>query len=225
MTMNTQTSDPFGHFQPKRQQVHPHQATNFLEALKESSHQPRPMNFEEAFKANSDRKAPTSFVDALKSSGARESTSESQISITDNAEYEQKLQEEREAREQERLVAQQQEETLLARMKARQEEVKKEIEGIRDAILKIAKSLGAVGHEFEKAAFQAPASPGKYHVSFFEKLREALEIVKKRLDDSASWMHTTNQRAKKMPYFWQQVQTSGAKYQFSSERYMQMGAG
>lgn len=222
--MTQQTSDPFGHFQPKRQTVHPHRATNFLEALKENA-QPRPTSFEEAFKANSDRKAPTSFVDALKSSGATQSTAESQISITDNAEYEQKLQEEKETREQERLLAQQQEETLLARIKERQEDVKKEIEVIRDAILNIAKSLGAVGHEFEKAAFQAPAHPGKYHVSFFTKLREALEIVKKRLDDSASWMHATNQRAKKMPYFWAQVQKSGAKYQFSSERYMQMGAG
>lgn len=223
--MTQQTSDPFGHFQPKRQQIHPHRATNFLEALKESSHVGQPMSFEEAFKANSDRKAPTSFVDALKSSGAAQSISESQISITDNAEYEEKLQEEKEAREQERLLAKQQEETLLARIKARQEEVKKEIEAIRDAILKIAKSLGVVGHEFEKAAWDAPANPGKYHVSFFTKLKEALEIVKKRLDDSASWMHATNQRAKKMPYFWAQVAKSGTKYQFSSERYMQMGAG
>lgn len=223
--MNTQASDPFGHFQPRRQTAQAHRATNFLEALKEQSQQKRPTSFMEAFQANADRRAPTNFVDALKSSGATQSTSESQISITDNEEYEQKLQEEKEAREQERLLAQQQEETLLARIKARQEEVKKEIEVIRDAILKIAKSLGAVGHEFEKAAFQAPANPGKYHISFFEKLREALELVKKRLDDSTSWMHATNQRAKKMPYFWAQVQKSGAKYQFSSERYMQMGAG
>jgi hypothetical protein len=198
---------------------------NFLEALKESSQQRRPTSFEEAFRANADQKAPASFVDALKSSGAKQPTTESQISITDNAEYEQKLEEEKKAREQERMLAKQQEEELFLRMKARQEEVKKEIEVIRDAILKIAKSLGAVGHEFEKAAFQAPANPGRYHVSFFAKLKETLELIKKRLDDSASWMHTMNNRAKKMPYFWTQVQKSGTKYQFSSERYMQMSAG
>lgn len=223
--MNTQTSDPFGHFQPRRQAVQPRHASNFLEALKESAHQQRPTSFAEAFQASADRKAPASFIDALKASGATERTSESQITITDDGKYEQELREEKEQRERERLLAKQQEEELLVRMKARQEEVKKEIEAIRDAILKIAKSLGVVGHEFEKAAWDAPANPGKYHVSFFTKLKEALEIVKKRLDDSASWMHATNQRAKKMPYFWQQVQTSGAKYQFSSERYMQMGAG
>lgn len=221
------TNDPFGHFsQHKKPQIE-RRATNFAEAFKEQSSRPKPASFAEAMRESASSRGPANFAEAMKASDARRQVSgESQITISDSEEYEVQHQEDEKRREQERLLALQREEQDRARFKARQEEVKKEIEALREAILKLAKSVQNFGLEFEKAAFTAPANPGAYHVSFFEKLKDTLELVKKRLDDSSSWLHTMNQRSKrKTPYFWAQVQKSGSKYMFSSERYMQMSAG
>lgn len=221
--MNTST-DPFGHFSPKPQlSRQTGRVTNFLEAFKENAGR-RPAetvsagNFLEAFKKSS-----LGRTDAVPTSG--DLRPGEVIPVSDAINIEETKRREEQAREQERLLARQREEEEQARFRAKQEQVMKQIEAIREAILKIAKKTQSVGWEFEKAAFEAPVNPGSYHVTFFEKLKSALEVVKKRLDESASWLHVYNKRKKNIPFFWQQVQKSGTKYMLSAERYMQMAAG
>lgn len=218
--MNT-ISDPFGHFAPKKPTAQ-RRVTNFLEAFKESATQrresDRPSNFLEAFKKSAGKQ-----VDVVPSSG--DLRAGVPLSVEQAVSYEEVERREREARQQERMLAKQHEEEEQARRKAKEEAVKKEIDALREAILKIAKATQNVGREFEKAAFETPVAPGTYHLSFFEKLKSALETIKRSLDDSASWLHTMNERSKKVPYFWAQVRKSGTKYMLSSERYMQMSAG
>ncbi len=216
--------DPFGHFTSKPQQSRQAgRVTNFLEAFKENAFK-RPVmeaaaggNFLEAFKKSALRK------DIVPTSG--DLRPGEAIPVSDAISVEESRRREEAARAQEALMARQREEEERARFKAKQEQVMKQIEAIREAILKIAKKTQNVGMEFEKAAFEAPVNPGSYHVTFFEKLKSALEVVKKRLDESASWLHVYNKRKKNMPFFWQQVQKSGTKYMLSAERYMQMAAG
>ncbi len=217
-------SDPFGHFSPKSQQpALARRVTNFLEAFKENAGK-RPTetvsagSFLEAFKNSASRR-----TDVVPTSG--DLRPGEAIPVSDAVSVEESRRREEEARAQEALMARQREEEERARFRAKQEQVVKQIEAIREAVLKIAKRTQNVGLEFEKAAFEAPVNPGSYHVTFFEKLKSALEVVKKRLDESASWLHVYNKRKKNIPFFWQQVQKSGTKYMLSSERYMQMAPG
>ena len=217
-------NDPFGNFSPKPQQpAQTRRGTNFLEAFKENAGK-RPAeivsggNFLEAFKKSALRR-----TDVVPTSG--DLRPGETIPVSDAISFEESRRREEEARVQEALMAQRREEEERARFKAKQEQVVKQIEAIREAVLKIAKRTQNVGMEFEKAAFEAPVNPGSYHVTFFEKLQSALEVIKKRLDDSASWLQVYNKRKKNMPFFWQQVQKSGTKYMLSSERYMQMAPG
>jgi len=217
-------NDPFGHFRPKSQQ--PRQTgrvSNFLEAFKENAGK-KPAEalpsggFLEAFKNSASRR-----TDVVPTSG--DLRPGEAIPVSDAINVEQSRRREEEARAQEMLMAQRREEEERARFRAKQEQVVKQIEAIREAVLKIAEKTQNIGMEFEKAAFEAPVNPGTYHQSFFEKLKSALEVIKKRLDDSASWLHVYNKRKKNIPFFWQQVQKSGTKYMLSSERYMQMAPG
>jgi hypothetical protein len=217
-------ADPFCHFSPKPQQPSAsRRVTNFLEAFKENAGK-KPAetvatgNFLEAFKKNS-----LKGTDVVPTRGDLQPGET--LPVADVISMEERRRQEEEARTQEALMARQREEEERARFRAKQEQVVKQIEAIREAILKIAKKMHNVGMEFEKAAFEAPVNPGTYHVTFFEKLKLALEVVKKRLDESASWLHVYNKRKKNMPFFWQQVQKSGTKYMLSAERYMQMAAG
>ena len=217
-------ADPFGHFNPKPQQSRQTgRVTNFLEAFKENAGKKPAENlasgsFLEAFKKSASRR-----TDVVPTSG--DLRPGEAIPVSDAISVEESRRREEQARAQEMLMAQRREEEQRARFRAKQEQVIKQIEAIREAILKIAKKTQNVGMEFEKAAFEAPVNPGTYHVSFFEKLKSALEVIKKRLDDSASWLHVYNKRKKNIPFFWQQVQKSGTKYMLSSERYMQMAPG
>lgn len=199
------TSDPFGHFSPK---------------VSKSSQPPKVKNFLEAFKEAA-VKRPAEPVAAAYG----ELRPNVNLNVGKAFEYEEAKKKEEEIRARERAMAQQREEEQKARFDTRQKEVTREIEALRESILKIAKSIGNVSLEFEKAAFIAPANPGIYHASFFEKIKQALEIIKKRLDESATWMHTFNQRSKRLPFFWQQVKKSGTRYMLSSERYMSTSAG
>lgn len=199
--MTNNTSDPFGHFSPAKKPQDQRRVTNFLEAFKESA------------------------IQHPSQTPAGELRPGVSFSVDQAISLEESRKREEQARQQERLFSQQREEEERARFKANQEQVKRQIEQLREAILKIAKSTHNVSQEIEKAAFDSPVSPGTYHLSFFEKLKTTLEIIKKRLDDSASWLHTMNQRNKRMPFYWSQVKKSGTKYMLSQERYMSTSAG
>lgn len=201
----TSTNDPFGHFAPKAQKpAQARRVNNFLEAFKESAVR-RPAE-------------PMATAYGELQPGTN-------LNVSAAFEYEERKKREEQIRIQERMMAQQKAEEEKARFEGRQKEVKKQIEQLRDAILKIAKSTQNVGMEIEKAAFEAPADPGIYHLNFFEGLKRALELIKKRLDDSATWMQTFNQRNKRMPFYWQQVRKSGTKYMMSQERSIATSAG
>lgn len=202
--MNTQ-NDPFRHFSPKQQKpAKARRVTNFLEAFKETA-----------------AKRPAKPVEAP----VAELEPGSDLNVAEAFKQEEAKKQERERLARERMLAKQREEEEQTRFAAKQKEVERQIEALREAILKIAKSTQHLSREVEKAAFETPVMPGTYHLNFFEKLKSTLEIIKKRIDDSASWMHAFNQRKKRMPFYWQQVKKSGTKYLLSQERYMSTSAG
>lgn len=117
-----------------------------------------------------------------------------------------------------------QQEKLL--FKRSEQEVKTEIQAILAELKQLALSSKKLAKEVQTAAVQAPVEPGAYHVSFFQKLRETVLLLRQRIDDSATWLETCNKRAsKKSGHYWNQFKKSGTKFLLSSERYMATQAG
>jgi len=117
-------------------------------------------------------------------------------------------------RQEERLVFKQEEQKTRLQIKAIQEELKKLVESTKDLV-----------KEVEVASKLEPVEPGVYHLNFFEKLKQAIIIFRKKIEDSASWLALFNQRAKKRGYYWTQFKKSGTKFLLSQERYMATQAG
>ncbi len=106
-----------------------------------------------------------------------------------------------------------------------EQQTKLQIQAIQEEIKKLAASTQNLAKEVQVAALQTPVNPGRYHVNFFEKLRQTIILIKKRIEESASWLATYNGKSKKQDFYWSQVGKSGTKYMLSQERYMSNSAG
>jgi len=104
--------------------------------------------------------------------------------------------------------------------KQEEEKVRLQIAAILEELKKLAAATKNLAKETKVANEQVPAIPGEYHISFFEKLRQTLILIRKRVEDSASWLAAFNQRAKKRNFYWAQVRKAGTKFMLSQERYM-----
>jgi len=109
--------------------------------------------------------------------------------------------------------------------KQEEEKTKLQIAAILEELKKLASATKNLANEVDIAAKQVPVEPGVYHLSFFEKLRETLVLIRKRVEDAATWLSAFNQRAKRRNYYWAQVRKSGTKFMLSQERYMATQAG
>jgi len=112
-------------------------------------------------------------------------------------------------RRQERIIWRQEEEKVHLQIAAILEELKK-----------LAAATKNLAKEVEIAAEQVPAQPGSYHLSFFEKLRQTLILIRKRVENASTWLAAFNQRAKRRNFYWAQVRKAGTKFMLSQERYM-----
>lgn len=107
----------------------------------------------------------------------------------------------------------------------REQEVKLQIKAIQEELKKLAESTEGLAEEVKVATMQASVEPGVYHLTFLERLKQAIQVFRKGIEDSRTWLALANQRAKKRSYYWSQVRKSGTKFMLSSERYMATSAG
>jgi len=107
------------------------------------------------------------------------------------------------------------------------QKTKQQISQIQEELKRLAASTNNLAKEIQVAAFQPVVNPGTYHISFFEKLKQVIREVRKRIDQSASWMSAMNSKNSKRQggHYWGQVQKSGTKFMLSQERYMSNSAG
>lgn len=106
-----------------------------------------------------------------------------------------------------------------------EQEVKLQIKAIQEELKKLAESTQGLAEEVKVATMQASVEPGVYHLTFLERLKQAIQFFRKGIEDSKTWLALANQRAKKRSYYWAQVRKSGTKFMLSSERYMATSAG
>jgi len=101
-----------------------------------------------------------------------------------------------------------------------QQQVKLQIQTLQQKIKQLAKEQTGLMKEAEKTAFQAVANPGVYHLNFFERLINLLELARKKISESKTWLQLCNQRSKRRNHYWGQVKKSGTKFMLSQERSM-----
>lgn len=108
---------------------------------------------------------------------------------------------------------------------AKEQETKAKVESLAAEVRKMASAVKELEDQVYVAASVSPANPGVYHETFFEKLISFVKSMTKNIKNSSVWLGTSNSRAKKNPYYWQQVKKSGTKFMLSEERYMSTQAG
>lgn len=106
-----------------------------------------------------------------------------------------------------------------------EQEVKTQIGTILAELKQLAASTKNLAKEVTLAAEQVPAEAGVYHINFFQKLRLALVELRKRVEESATWLAAFNQKSKKRNYYWGQFKKSGTKFTLSADRYMSTQVG
>lgn len=108
---------------------------------------------------------------------------------------------------------------------AKEQETKTKVESLIAEVRKMATAVKELEDKVQATAFIAPVTPGVYHETFFEKLISFIRAMTKNINSASTWLSTSSSKAKKNPYYWQQVKKSGTKYMLSSERYMATQAG
>ncbi|MCX6725825.1 MAG: DUF5660 domain-containing protein [Candidatus Shapirobacteria bacterium] len=119
----------------------------------------------------------------------------------------QKLEKFQQNRYQEQIVFNQENQTVQAKIK-----------GIVQELKSLAQSIKKLDKEIDKAIETVPAQAGIYHLNFLEKIREALMLMKKNVENASSWLEVFNQKSAKKHGYWQQYKKSGTQWSLSNER-------
>jgi hypothetical protein len=96
----------------------------------------------------------------------------------------------------------------------------REIETVRYELkiaLKELKSLTSTVDDIEDAVSQTPVKVGKYHRSFFNRLRQILKLFRQQISESRTWLDETFAKKRKRQ-FWAMFKKHGTSYGLSSER-------
>lgn len=104
------------------------------------------------------------------------------------------------------------------------EQLRKEIDGVRQELQMLVASMGKVEEQIEQAMMDNIVDGGVYHLNYFQKLKTWIRFMRKSMEDASAWLQLSSGRKSK-GYFWTQEAKSGSKYSMSQERNVQMGAG
>lgn len=103
----------------------------------------------------------------------------------------------------------------------------REVEAVRQELKKTVdelKELNTAVVEVEKAVSQAPVKAGKYHLSFFARLRVIIKLFRQQVSESRVWLEASFAKKKKRGY-WQMFKKHGTTFGMSSERVIATQAG
>jgi len=130
---------------------------------------------------------------------------------------------ERLIRMREHMIRQRQQTTETLVFSHKEESAKQEIEIIKEEIKTLVVQTGKLSSELvqaEKAVGgQIPdIKSGTYYVSFFERIKRLVQLAKKKITESRTWLGEFSGRSKAKSHYWGNVKKSGTKYMLSSER-------
>ena len=105
------------------------------------------------------------------------------------------------------------------------EQTQVQIKAIQEELKGLAGSVKNLDKEIDRAIDQIPVKPGVYHVNFLEKIKQAIILLKKRVEDASTWLEAFNQKSAKRHAYWSQFKKSGTQFSQSSERYVATSVG
>ncbi|MCX6792152.1 MAG: DUF5660 domain-containing protein [Candidatus Gottesmanbacteria bacterium] len=104
-------------------------------------------------------------------------------------------------------------------------QIKQQLEAVRAELSALSKSMHLLNTEIQKAVAEAPVMPGIYHVTFYEKLRSVLAMLREQIDDSRTWLALSAQRKQKKLGYWGMFKKHGTTFGLSNERSIATSAG
>lgn len=97
-------------------------------------------------------------------------------------------------------------------------EIRQKLEEIKSELMRLVKSSSILQAEFgEVAAGQAPVSPGKYHINFFEWVLTIIKQARIKVEDSGAWLASMKNKKGKKGY-WDMFKKHGTSFGLSNER-------
>lgn len=102
-----------------------------------------------------------------------------------------------------------------------------EVEAVRSELKRTVeelKELNTAVVEVEKAVALTPVKIGKYHLSFFGKLRAILKLFRQQVSESRVWLEASFAKKRKKQY-WSMFKKHGTTFGLSSERAIASQAG
>lgn len=103
------------------------------------------------------------------------------------------------------------------RISEEQARTKQQLDSLRAELIMLAKSVGKLNLEVEKAVKEVPVDPGVYHVNFLDRLKQVIQLIRKRVDDSNEWLQLSKSRKKQQGY-WGKYKKHGTKFGLSADR-------
>lgn len=100
---------------------------------------------------------------------------------------------------------------------AKDKQIQKQIEQIREELQKLAKQVVKYDQNIKQAIQTEVVKPGSYHLSFFEHIRQIIEVLRKNVTEANSWLSVFKKRSKSKGVFWTKSKTGGSAYMFSGE--------
>lgn len=98
------------------------------------------------------------------------------------------------------------------------QETKLQVKSLQNEIQQLVKASGQLSKEVEIAAFQLPAESGKYHILFFERLRNLIKSLRNQVQESSQWLAEFNKKSKRKNSYWNQAKKKGTSFTLSVDR-------
>jgi hypothetical protein len=116
---------------------------------------------------------------------------------------------------QEEVIFNQKNEQTKAQIKNTLEKIKISVQPVKSFLDK----------ETDKNLEQTLPTPGVYHLNFFERIKQAIDLFKKRTENASTWLEVFNQRSAKKRGYWPKAISLGTKFSQSAERYVATSVG
>lgn len=105
----------------------------------------------------------------------------------------------------------------LARLQRYEAEVDQKIEEIRQELKALIATLKVVDKQIEQAVDEQYIDPGLYHLTFLDRLKTILKLMRQNLTNSSSWLSVMRSRKKERLY-WNMYKKKGTSFGLSNER-------
>ena len=105
------------------------------------------------------------------------------------------------------------------------QETQNQVKTIQQEIKALVKSVKNLDTEIDKTVEQIPVNPGVYHLNFLEKLKQAIILLRKHIEEASTWLEFFNHKQAKKRGYWSQAKKLGTQFSQSSERYVATSIG